>query len=581
MALKKSESFYLSVISKLLESKLLALNNAAECLFHPQAMMLCNAFFFAGIDNHLVANVFITWKCLATELYALLARAGISASLLNVFNKIESFKLSDTETKKDDNALVGIADHYKQEVTDVVQKWGKKALNILLDQSWNKIQDKLGPDQLLLQYCMSPKYDTNCHPVPIPPKVLSCTGVVIAILKEGPPIVKSLDFGKIQKLAVESHQKSMKVVATKPTGKPWHDLQVEADKAGSELLQALLPDDLQAIISGPSIARLYFCPDQVLAKFPIGILPFRDGKRLGDVVALTYLSSARELLRESAVSLLYSDSVTEENNPGTSKKCIIFANPNFDMERSDHQKSNHWGFLGSLLEPFFSTPTKGVAMVHSLPGSESEGHDIEYLLSSCQVGGDVCQVEVAMGDDATLHSTLQVDSPLVLHFATHGFSSPDFHYQYHNFWTDSKSGLLLAGANTYRLQKYSAISKEAGTGELSAMAACGMKLLNTRLVYLSSCRSSYGFIGRGETLSSLAQSFRIAGSKTVIATLWPVSDEVGRKMAVQFYFFIKQGMCPSLALQAAQKKLCEEDSYEHWYNWAGFLCIGLDLPIFV
>ena len=118
------------------------------------------------------------------------------------------------------------------------------------------------------------------------------------------------------------------------------------------------------------------------------------------------------------------------------------------------------------------------------------------------------------------------------------------------------------------------------SGELTALAACGMELTGTRLVYLSSCRSSYGFIGRGEALSSLAQGFRVAGSQTVIATLWPVSDEVGRKIAVHFYFFIKQGMRPSLALQAAKRELRKEGFSEHWYDWAGFLCIGIDLPIF-
>lgn len=106
-------------------------------------------------------------------------------------------------------------------------------------------------------------------------------------------------------------------------------------------------------------------------------------------------------------------------------------------------------------------------------------------------------------------------------------------------------------------------------------------MIGTRLVYLSSCRSSYGFVGHGEALSSLAQGFRIAGSQTVIATLWPVSDDIGRKMAVHFYFYVRQpGMRPSLALQAAKQKLRKEACYEHWYDWAGFLCIGTDTPLF-
>ncbi len=580
MSLKQSESFYLAVITKLLENKLLTLNDAAECFFHPQTMMLCNAAFFAGIDDILLANTFITWKCLSTELYALLARIGVSSSLLSVFNKLESFKVDGKGKVSEDKMLVELADQYHKEVAEIIQKWGKKVISVLLDQSWEKVQKKLRPNQMLLQYCMSPLYDTNCYPVPIPPKVLSLMGVVIAIKNDGPPIVRTLDFRKIQDLALESHNKAMKAVAVKRAGRPWQELQIEADKTASDLLQVMLPDDLQSFIADASIECVYFCPDQVLAKFPIEILPFRDGKRLGEKVAITYLSSARELLRESTYSLVCSDPVTQMEI-GPTNRCIIFANPNFDMEKTDNPSGSHWSLLGSLLSPFFAAATEGISKAYSLPGSEKEAHDIEYLLSSSQVGGESCQVDVAIGDDATLYSALQVHSPLVLHFATHSFSSPEFHYQYHNFWSDTKSGLLLAGANTYRRQKRNTIDNRAGTGELTALAACGMKLIGTRLVYLSTCRSSYGFIGRGEALSSLAQGFRIAGSHTVIATLWPVSDEVGCKMALHFYFYAKQGMCPSLALQAAKKKLREEGCYEHWYDWAGFLCIGMDLPIFV
>ena len=79
-----------------------------------------------------------------------------------------------------------------------------------------------------------------------------------------------------------------------------------------------------------------------------------------------------------------------------------------------------------------------------------------------------------IGSDATLCKVLQVRSPIILHFATHGFSDPGYHYQYHNFWSDTKSGLLPAGANTYHSQKYASIVIEVGTGELTALAACGM-----------------------------------------------------------------------------------------------------------
>lgn len=88
LALKESKSFYATIITNLLDNKLLSMDDAAECFFHPQTMMLCNASFLVSIDDGLVADTFIQWKCLATELYALLARLGLSKSLMKTFNKI-------------------------------------------------------------------------------------------------------------------------------------------------------------------------------------------------------------------------------------------------------------------------------------------------------------------------------------------------------------------------------------------------------------------------------------------------------------------------------------------------------------
>lgn len=65
------------------------------------------------------------------------------------------------------------------------------------------------------------------------------------------------------------------------------------------------------------------------------------------------------------------------------------------MEKPDNQSDNHWSLLQSVLLPFFLQWKQPKAP--PLPGSESEAHDIEYLLSSSQVGGKSCQVHVAIG----------------------------------------------------------------------------------------------------------------------------------------------------------------------------------------
>jgi len=202
MALKESGLLYQTAIIHLLDNKLLSVDNTAECFFHPQTMMLCNALFLAGIDDSLLADTFIQWKCLASELYAMLARLGLSVNLMNTFNKIEAFKITGM---RESETLLNIQDEHQKECMMVTQIWGGKAICTLLQQSWINVQKSLAPDQIVLQYCMSPLYDTNYFPVPIPPKVLSLKGVAVGIRSEGLPVVRIVDFGYIQDVALECH----------------------------------------------------------------------------------------------------------------------------------------------------------------------------------------------------------------------------------------------------------------------------------------------------------------------------------------------------------------------------------------
>ena len=574
--LKLSESLYFRVITELFECQLLSLD--AQPFFHPQAMMDANSIFLEGIDNTFLANIHLRWKCLFSELYAILVRLGVGKCLANTFQKIEHFKVDGQGKVSQSDILTSISESHQREVETVLSEWGPKIIQALSTLSHEGIQKQLNSDQIALEYSMAALYDTKCHPVPIPPKCLGVRCVLVCMQPEGNPIVNVLDFDKIQNLAVKTHDSAMKAVAAKRSGKPWQCLQAEADKIASSLLEVMLPSDVQSIIGSSTVKRVFFCPDQILAKVPVEMLPFGDGKRFGDKVAIAYLSSAKELLR---------DSIVESLDPGHSRssQCptcdsYFFANPNFDLKQPKGTNSfNPWSQVSSVLASFFSTtPQSSSTKASPLPDAEVEVREIESLLSKAHKTS--FQARVIVGDNATLHQVLHVQSPHVLHFATHGFSSPDFHYQYRNFWSDTRSGILLAGSNTYRCGHFDEVVNEAGTGELTALAACGMALEGTYLVYLSTCRSTYGFVGRGEALTSLAQGFRSAGTQTVIATMWPVADEIARKLAVYFYTFIsKAGVHPSIALQQAKNKI-QGEGYDHWYDWAAFMCIGTDTALF-
>ena len=571
--LQQSEQFYFHIITTQMKDGLWSVDDTPRLLFHPMMMIFANALLLVGKRDALVANAVIRWKSLPSELRALLIRQGVGKSFLNTFQSINSAKMtSPTETDR----FVALASKHNQEANRVLQQSGPEIVTMLSKQSCQQIQQHLEPDQVVLEYCMAPLYDTKAHPVPIPPKCIKLSGILVVLQPEGEMMVRVVDFEKLKSLSQNMHNLLMKEVSLKQTGKPWKHLVEKGNKVAQEVLQVLLPEDVQSVLTSSRVKRIFFCPDQFISKLPLDLLQFSNKETLGSKCAIAYLSSAKELVRESTVLQLRSTAAHASPGEPKSTDCFIFANPNFDLEQQSSKSDvGLWGSLVSLLPSFFSLPSDA-KKVEPLPKSEEEAHEVDSILSTAQ--GGTLTTHLHTGDQATLSTVLHVDSPLLIHLSTHGFSQPQFDYRYSSLWTDTRSGLLLAGANTYLVGRFDRIVEEAGTGELSALAASGMRLENTSLVYLSTCRSSYGYIGLGESISSLAHSFRCAGAQTVIGTLWPISDDIGRKFAFNFYTAVCQtGTSPSEAVKYAKEKLQEQ---EHWYEWASFMCIGCDTALF-
>ena len=90
-----------------------------------------------------------------------------------------------------------------------------------------------------------------------------------------------------------------------------------------------------------------------------------------------------------------------------------------------------------------------------------------------------------------------------------------------------------------------------------------MNLNGTRLVFLSTCVSSYGLYSYSESVNSLAQAFQSAGAQTVIATLWQVVDDTAQHFAAYFYEeAFKSGVTPSQAVVRAKERVKEETTYQ-------------------
>lgn len=102
------------------------------------------------------------------------------------------------------------------------------------------------------------------------------------------------------------------------------------------------------------------------------------------------------------------------------------------------------------------------------------------------------------------------------------------------------------------------------------------------MVVLSACNTSNGELKRGEGVMSLARGFFYSGAKSVVSSLWPIEDEAGKDILIDFYKNLGQGDSKSKALQKAKLsylKTTEEEELKHPFYWAGFVVLGDNAPV--
>ncbi len=134
------------------------------------------------------------------------------------------------------------------------------------------------------------------------------------------------------------------------------------------------------------------------------------------------------------------------------------------------------------------------------------------------------------------------------------------------------SGLVFAGANA---------EPEEGrdNGLLTAEEVTYLDLSNCDLVVLSACETGLGRPESGEGMIGLRRSFRIAGARTVISSLWSVKDEATSDLMTMFYqnLWLKK-MGKLEALRTAQLEMLKRNRAEYGEGlpstWGAFVLDG-------
>ncbi len=98
--------------------------------------------------------------------------------------------------------------------------------------------------------------------------------------------------------------------------------------------------------------------------------------------------------------------------------------------------------------------------------------------------------------------------------------------------------------------------------------------LEAELVVLASCGSATGRVLSGEGVQGLAGAFLASGATAVVASLWPVDDDLTALLMDEFYERLKDGAPVAEALADAKADLRADPATAHPFAWAGFVVIG-------
>lgn len=299
-------------------------------------------------------------------------------------------------------------------------------------------------------------------------------------------------------------------------------------------------------------ATLFLSPDGVFSQINLETIPVDSSRYLIDNSNIILISNTKELIS-------YDRTITPKSL--NQKTALLFGNPKFyTASKSDYKQEFK----------------EGATQVSDLPGTQLE---IEALTKLFEANGwktsDYLKVSAAE------NSVKEMESPSVFHIATHGFFSDEERQDDEGTVTTEsslgknpllKSGLMLKGAGDVLAKTRFNYNIEPGI--LTAYEAMNLNLDKTDLVVLSACETGLGKVQAGEGVYGLQRSFLVAGAKTLVMSLFKVSDEATKKLMVSFYRKWLETGDKRQAFVDAKKEIRNE--YKDPIYWGSFVMIGLE-----
>ena len=340
-------------------------------------------------------------------------------------------------------------------------------------------------------------------------------------------------------------------------------------------LYNLIWKPLEAELAG--VKDIYFAPSGELHCIGIEYVPVNSDENLCDRYAMHRLSSTRQL------------AFIEDNTNG--EEVVLYGGLKYetaeDCEKDipktsikREKKNRGYDFINHV--NIDSLALRG--SYEYLPGTKNETDKIESNLRKHSI--PYTYYYGYSGTEETFKE-LNGTKPRILHIATHGFYLTqteaerknfarsmlhDDRQAYHEDKAMTRSGLLLSHCKPTLDHK--TIGEGIEDGILTAQEISKLDLRGLDLVVLSACQTGLGDIVSGEGVFGLQRGFKNAGARTVLMSLWKVSDSETQKLMSSFYNYYLKGMSKEQAFRLAQEELRKNSiANQKKPDWAAFVML--------
>lgn len=335
------------------------------------------------------------------------------------------------------------------------------------------------------------------------------------------------------------------------------------------------------------VRNIYFSPSGMLYQLGVEYLYCDDEHRIGELYNVCRLSSTKSLAQRTERKPINNATVyggleydmdlaqlKEQHERMSDMDAYLAMNDQFDEDGLDSDEI----YFSDESRALDSLTTRGSVIY--LPGTLHEAENIVEELMMNDV-----ETTFFSGKEGIEESfkALNGRNQELIHIATHGFyiSENDVKRNKNGLAfvaagdeaeTDNSlnfSGLLLSGAN-YTLRG-NRVPKELEDGVLTAKEIAQVDLSGAELVVLSACQTGLGEV-KEDGVFGIQRGFKKAGAKSLMMSLWSVSDKATDLMMTTFYSKLMEGMSKQQAFHEAQQTI-RRSGFDDPYFWAAFILL--------